>query len=106
MARADASHGRKHDEKLSRNVLPRSSAIRCVNGLDERLNAQASAEVEWLRSTSSYSVQVARGFDRLQVVEAKLVARRNAEQAVWPMLRACLDPAQSLTPMSVIGRKE
>ena len=77
-----------------------------MNSLDERLDAQASVEVEWLRSTPSDGVKVSRGFDRLQVVEAKLVARRNAEQAVWPMIRACLDPAESLTARAVIGREE
>jgi hypothetical protein len=70
------------------------------------LNAQASAEVEWLWSTFGNGVKVARGLDRLQVVEAKLVTRRNAEQAVWPMVRACLDPAESLTATVVMGREK
>src|SRR5436309_9758590 len=81
----------------SRNVLPRSSVTRGLNGLDERLDAQTSAEVEWLRPASSDSVKVSRDFNRLQIVEAKLVSWRNAEQAVWPVVRACLDPPESLT---------
>lgn len=91
---------------LSRNVLPCSRATRGLNGLNERLDAQASAKVEWLRLTSSDSIKVPCSFDRFQVIEAKLVARRNAEQAVWPMVRARLDTAESLTATAVIGREE
>src|SRR5215813_8152251 len=46
------------------------------------------------------------GFDRLQVVKAKLVAWRNTEQSVWRMLRASLDPTKSLTATVVGGREE
>ena len=58
-------------------------------------DAQARAEVEGFRATPGDRFEVARNLDGLQVVEAELVAGRDAEETVRGMVRPCLDPPES-----------
>src|SRR6202040_799232 len=44
--------------------------------------------------------------DRLQIVEAELMTRRHAEQAVGRMVRGGLDAAEPLTAAPIFGREE
>ena len=77
-----------------------------MDRLDQRLDAQAGAKVERLRPAAGDSIQKAGGLDRLQVVEAELVAGRDAEEAVGRMVRAGLDAAKALAAAPIVGREE
>jgi hypothetical protein len=88
------------------DLLPGAGSTRCMNRLHERLDAQAGPEVEGFRPAAGYGVEETRGFDRLQIVEAELMAGRDAEQAVGRMVRARLDAPEALTAPPITGGKE
>ena len=88
------------------DLFPGAFAARGVDRLDQRLDAQARAEVERLQPAACERVEKARDLDRLQVVEAELVAGRDAEEAVGRMVGTGLDAAKTLAAAPVRGRKK
>ena len=84
---------------------PAAGARRLLDDLDERLDAQTSPKVERLRPNAGDRVQIARRFDRLQIVEAELMPGRDTETAVGRMIGARLDTSEPLASGRV-GRGE
>ena len=56
--------------------------------LDQRLDAMAGLETEGLGPFAGNGVDEARDLDRLEVVEAELVAWSNAERSIGGVVRA------------------
>ncbi len=106
-------HPDSHRTIDASGVLPRrtraSPCARAAGSLDrfdQRLDAQAGAEIERLRAAARDGVEIACDLDRLQIVEAELMARRDAEQAIGRMVRPGLDAAEPLAAARVVGREE
>ena len=81
---------------------PPPFARRPLDRVHHGLNAQAVAEVEQLGRQARHGVDEARHLDRLQVVEAELVACAWAEAAVGRVIRRGFDAAEAVPARCIV----
>src|SRR5882757_7931253 len=85
--------------------LPRPHFGRSNRRIDDLLNFPRFAKIRPLPLTTSNSLQEFSHFDRLEIVETKLVTRRDAEQPIGMMLGPCLDTGVTAMAWIAVGSK-
>src|ERR1700722_7397743 len=96
--------GRFLHRSLECHLQPSPFSRRARNRFDEPLNSQTRPEAERLLNFSRDRANESRHLDRLEIVEAQLMGRGNAELAVRRVVRSGLDTAKTLPPRPTIDR--